>query len=230
MTEADQGLTLWVVFPAFNEETTIGAVVASVRAFYSNLVVIDDGSSDGTARAAVAAGATVLRHAVNLGQGAALQTGIAYALQRGADLVATFDADGQHQAADLPPMVQTLLRTNAEVVLGSRFLGSALGLPRSRRWLLRAAVLLAWLSDGIRLTDAHNGLRVFTRAAAQRLNITQNRMAHASEIVQQIARLRLRYVEHPVTIVYTEYSKKKGQRFFDSVNVLADLIIGRLAR
>lgn len=221
---------LWVVIPAFNEETAIAAVVASVSALYPQIVVVDDGSVDGTAKAAVDAGAIVLRHAVNLGQGAALQTGISFALARGADLIATFDADGQHQAADLPGMVETLLRTKADVVLGSRFLGKAVGLMPSRRMLLRAAVLLTRITEGIRLTDAHNGVRVFTRPAAQRLQITQNRMAHASEIIQQIARHRLRYVEHPVTVVYTEYSKKKGQRLFDSLNVLADLIVGRLAR
>ncbi len=127
-------------------------------------------------------------------------------------------------------MVDVLRRQEADVVLGSRFLGKTVGLPRSRRLLLRAAVLLTWITEGIRLTDAHNGLRVFTRAAAQRLKITQNRMAHASEIIGQIGKYRLRYIEHPVTIVYTDYSKKKGQRLFDSFNVLADLIIGRLAR
>jgi len=116
--------TLWVVIPAFNEATVIGDVISGLRARYPNVVVVDDRSEDDTTNVAVAAGAVVIRHPINLGQGAALQTGIRYALQRGADCIVTFDADGQHQVEDIGVLLDTHTRTNADVVIGSRFLGS----------------------------------------------------------------------------------------------------------
>ncbi len=220
--------TLWVVIPAFNEATVIGDVISGLRARYPNVVVVDDRSEDDTSNVAVAAGAVVIRHPINLGQGAALQTGIRYALQRGADCIVTFDADGQHQVEDIGVLLDTHTRTNADVVIGSRFLGSVKNLPTARRAILKAAVLFMRITSGVKLTDAHNGLRLLTRSAAQRLRITQNRMAHASEIVQQIHDLRLAVAEAPVTIVYTEYSLRKGQKLGNAFNILTELFVARL--
>jgi len=220
--------TLWVVIPAFNEATVIGDVISGLRARYPNVVVVDDRSEDDTTNVAVAAGAVVIRHPINLGQGAALQTGIRYALQRGADCIVTFDADGQHQVEDIGVLLDTHTRTNADVEIGSRFLGSVKNLPTARRAILKAAVLFMRITSGVKLTDAHNGLRLLTRSAAQRLRITQNRMAHASEIVQQIHDLRLAVAEAPVTIVYTEYSLRKGQKLGNAFNILTELFVARL--
>ncbi|MDK9713621.1 MAG: glycosyltransferase family 2 protein [Sulfuritalea sp.] len=218
---------LWVVIPAMNEGSCIHDVVRGVRDLYKQVVVVDDGSTDDTVTRALEAGAIVVRHPVNLGQGASIQTGIEYALEQGADLIATFDADGQHQPDDLARLVSALEPARADVALGSRFLGDAPGISLGRRALLRLAIWYTILSTGLRLTDAHNGLRVFTRAAATRIRITQNRMAHASEILEAIATLKLRFVEVPVTIKYTEYSKQKGQRGSDALKILTDLFVGR---
>ena len=144
--------------------------------------------------------------------------------------VATFDADGQHHAADLSRMIDALRSGAFDIVLGSRFLGHAESMPASRRLLLRAAVLLTRLTTGVTLTDAHNGLRVMTAVTARRLRLFQNRMAHASELVAQIGRLGLRVTEVPVTISYTRYSLEKGQRLTDSVRILVDLFAGWLLR
>jgi glycosyltransferase involved in cell wall biosynthesis len=203
--------TVIVVMAAFNETRVIGSVIRDLRQAYPNVIVVDDGSSDTTVACALESGAVILRHPVNLGQGAALQTGITYALARGGDFVVTFDADGQHACADIARMVRALIEHDAEVVLGSRFLGKAVGISTARRMLLRLAVLFTRLTTGLKVTDAHNGLRVFTRAAAHRIKITQNRMAHASELLDQIAGHQMRYVEVPVTISYTSHSTAKGQ-------------------
>ena len=219
-----------VVIPAYNEGKVVGAVVASVRAAYPLVIVVDDCSNDDTGRCAAAAGAVVLRHIVNLGQGAALQTGISYALAQGADLIVTFDADGQHRVEDIAVLMETQARTGADVVAGSRFLGTALDMPAAKRVMLKAAVQFTRLTSGLDLTDAHNGLRLFTRAAASRIRITQNRMAHASEIVDQIGALGLRMVEAPVTVIYTSYSIAKGQRLSNSISILVELLIGRLSK
>lgn len=219
---------VFIVIAAYNESRAITAVIAGLLPTYPDVVVVDDGSADDTADCALAAGATVLRHPINLGQGAALQTGIDYAVQQGARYIVTFDADGQHSADDIPRMIAALEAAKAEVALGSRFLGQAIGLDARRKWLLKAAVVFTNLTTGVRLTDAHNGLRVLTRRAAQTIRIRQNRMAHASEIVEQIGSHRIPFVEVPVTISYSEYSRAKGQRLSNSVNILLELLFERL--
>lgn len=219
-----------MVVPAFNEAAIIRQSVASLRTRFPNVVVVDDGSGDATPAEALAAGAVVLQHAVNIGQGAALQTGIDYALAQGAGFVATFDADGQHHVEDLVAMLAVLRAESLDVVLGSRFLGQAVGLSGTRRLLLKVAVLFTNLTTGLRLTDAHNGLRVMTAAAARRLQIRQEGMAHASELIAQIAQLGLRFREVPVTISYSDYSVGKGQRLSNSFGILRDLVAGWLLR
>jgi glycosyltransferase involved in cell wall biosynthesis len=222
--------SVWLVIPAFDEAAVIGDVVALARTRCPNVVVVDDCSRDATAAAALAAGAHVLRHPVNLGQGAALQTGLDYALAAGAEFLVTFDADGQHDVADLPRLLEAQRRTGADVVLGSRFLGRAEAIPAQRRLLLHAARLFTWATAGLRLTDAHNGYRLLTRRAATCIRLRQNRMAHASEIVEQIRAAGLRWTEAPVTVRYTDYSLAKGQRSSASVRIVVDLLVARLNR
>jgi len=219
---------VFAVIPAFNEGEAIRGVVAELAALGVRVVVVDDGSADDTAENARAAGATVLRHEINRGQGAALQTGISYGLERGARFVVTFDADGQHAAEDMPRLIEPLLRGEADIALGSRFLGGESSVPGSRRALLRAAVAFTLVTSGVRLTDAHNGLRAFSRRAASLLDLKLDRMAHASEIIDQIRRSGLRFVEVPVHVRYTEYSRRKGQRSLAALRIAADYLLGRL--
>src|SRR4051812_38587657 len=198
-----------VIVPAYNEEAVIGGVVRTLRTRY-RVIVVDDGSRDRTAAVAHAAGAAVLRHAINLGQGAALQTGISHALARGAGKIVTFDGDGQHDAADIDRLVAALDASGADVAVGNRFAGRSIGMPAVRRLVLIAARLFTRLTVGTTLQDPHNGLRCLTASAAARIMIRQNRMAHASELVEQFSRLRLRVVEVPSTVTYTPYSLAKG--------------------
>jgi glycosyltransferase involved in cell wall biosynthesis len=165
-----------------------------------------------------------------MGQGAALQTGITFALRNKAQFIVTFDGDGQHRPEDIPLLIQALIKHQADFALGSRFLGSALDLPPLRRAVLRLAVLFTRVTTGLKLTDAHNGLRAMTGRGAAYIRLRHNRMAHASEILDQIARSGLAYVEVPVTIVYTAYSLQKGQRISNSVSILIDLLTRRLHR
>ncbi|WP_345713455.1 glycosyltransferase family 2 protein [Kineococcus glutinatus] len=224
---AGPGAETWVVVPLYQEATVIGDVVRGLRAVFPRVVCVDDGSTDGSAAAARAAGAVVVRHCVNLGQGAALQTGFDYVLRSPATRhVVTFDADGQHRVADAAAMVERLRRGEADVVFGSRFLDSRTRLDPMRRAVLRGAVLYTNATSGVRLTDAHNGLRALSRPAVESLRITHPRMAHASEIVSQVGRSGLRWVEHPVEILYTDYSRKKGQSLLNSVNILVETLLG----
>ncbi len=222
---------VWLVVPLYNEEAVIADVIRETRKTFPNIVCVDDGSSDNSAARAEAAGAVVVHHPVNLGQGAALQTGFEYALGvPGMQYVVTFDADGQHQVADVLEMLNRMRQGDVKVVFGSRFLDDRTHASALKKLVLRLAVAYTNLTTRTRLTDAHNGLRVLDREVVSRIDITQNRMAHASELVAQIGSMRIDgarvpYAEVPVHILYTDYSKSKGQSLWNSVNILADLFL-----
>ena len=218
----------WIVMAAFNEGPVIENTIRDVRRLFANVVVVDDCSRDSTAILARRAGAHVCRHPVNLGQGAGLQTGIRYALAKGAAYIVTFDADGQHQPEDAKMMVGLLADDRCDIVLSSRFRGSAENIPRKKRWLLAAAIWFTRITTGLPVTDTHNGLRAVSRRAAQALRIRQNRMAHASEILEEIARSKLRWLEVPGTIRYTAYSINKGQKLSGAMEILKDLLFRKL--
>lgn len=214
------------MIPLFNEAPVIGSVIEELLPTFPHVVCVDDGSTDSSPQAARAAGAVVVQHPVNLGQGAALQTGFEYVLQDpGMTSVVTFDADGQHRVSDAKSMVDRAESGEADVVLGSRFLDDRTDIGRVKRVVLRTAAVQTRWSTGMHLTDAHNGLRVFKRGVVENLHLTQNRMAHASELIEVIAALKPSWTEHPVEIRYTEYSKSKGQSLLNSVNILADLLL-----
>lgn len=227
----DNSVSVWVVIAAYNEGSVIGDVVVNTATVFANIVVVDDGSDDSTAEFALAAGATVIQHPINLGQGAALQTGIDFANQQGASTIITFDADGQHRVEDAKKMVDFLAEKNLDIVCGSRFLNvRSETLPLNRKILLKAAALFTRLTTGIPVTDAHNGLRVMSRKAAKNIRITQNRMAHASEIIAQVHQKNLLFAEFPVEIIYSPYSLSKGQKLSNSINILLDLFFARIGR
>ncbi|WP_028245696.1 glycosyltransferase [Pseudoclavibacter soli] len=215
----------WLVIPLYNEGAVVGDVIKNALEVFPHIVCVDDGSADGSGDIALRAGAVVLTHPINLGQGAALQTGLTFALSydREARYFVTFDSDGQHRTEDVQRMIRRLDRDELDVVLGSRFLDEGTNMTRLKRTVLKTAVAFENFTTGLKLTDAHNGLRAFTRRGAEKIHITQNRMAHASEITSQIARAKLLYAEEPVHIQYTDYSMAKGQSVWNAVNILGDL-------
>jgi glycosyltransferase involved in cell wall biosynthesis len=225
---------VWVVIPAYNEADVIGDVIADVRSVFEHVVCVDDGSRDDTGDIALRAGAHVVPHPVNLGQGAAVQTGVEYARARpGARVFVTFDADGQHQVKDVARMVDRLAADGVDLVVGTRFAdpGIVTQTPLPKRIVLRAAAAMSRRSRALGLTDAHNGLRVFNRKVAFELNITMSGMSHASEFIALAYENRWRVTEEPVEILYTDYSKSKGQPLLNGINIVFDgLLRGRLSR
>lgn len=220
----------WVVIAAYNEAAAIQNTVEAACRVFAHVVVVDDCSSDSTSEISYNAGAHVVRHPINLGQGAALQTGIDFALSKGAQVIVTFDGDGQHSSEDALAMARHLKHRNLDVVLGSRFKGSAVGISKAKEIFLKVATVYTRWTTGLRITDTHNGLRAISASAARKMKIRQNRMAHASEILHLIASLRMRYEEYPCTIQYSKYSKKKGQRMTGALDILVDLLAGRLSK
>lgn len=218
-------MKILVIIPAKDEGTKIAEVVEEVKKFNYDVLVVDDGSRDDTAVVAQKAGAQVLRHCINRGQGAALKTGISYALGGGYEVVVFFDADGQMAAEEIGLLISTLNEKSCQVVLGSRFMGRTVDMPMDKKIVLKLALLFTRFTTGLRLTDVHNGFQVWTATALKRLQLKQDRQAYASELLQEIADKKFNYVEVPVTIRYTSYSKKKGQSIFNAFNIVWDLII-----
>ncbi|MEX1078660.1 MAG: glycosyltransferase family 2 protein [Homoserinimonas sp.] len=215
----------WVVIPMYNEATAVGKVVSDILPHFRHIVCVDDGSSDSSADAARRAGAVVVQHPINLGQGASLQTGFDFALSDPAMTeVVTFDADGQHQVTDAIGMVEKLRSEQLDVVIGSRFLDNRTELSNAKRVLLRVAAIYSRMTSGMALTDAHNGLRVLSRDLLSQVRLRQNRMAHASELIDKIGSSKVRWAEYPTHIVYTDYSRGKGQSLLNSVNILVELL------
>jgi polyprenyl-phospho-N-acetylgalactosaminyl synthase len=220
-----------IVIAAYNEEKNIANVVNSLKQEgYNNLIVVDDGSKDNTFQIAKQNGATALKHIVNRGQGAALQTGMTFALKNGADFIVHFDADGQHDSKEIKSMLMPLQSKETEITLGSRFLKKQ-KIPFTRKLMLKGGIIAVWAIHGIKLSDTHNGFRAFTKKAAKRIIITADKMEHASEILEKIKKYQIPYKEIPVTITYNEETLKngrKGQGQFDSIKILIKMIIRKI--
>lgn len=221
---------IFVIVPAYNEAKIISQTVKPLIKTGYTVVVVDDGSQDQTEQNLKGLKLYYVKHPVNLGQGAALQTGMTYALQRGAKVLVHFDSDGQHSAEDIPKLIQPILSGEAEAVLGSRFLRreDAQLIPPTRRIFLKFAVWVNALLTGVWLSDAHNGFRALAAEAAAKINLRENGFAHASEIVQQIRENKVRWVERPVSIRYNAYSLAKGQPWWNAFNIVMDLLLRRL--
>ncbi|MGC4961174.1 glycosyltransferase family 2 protein [Gordonia sp. DT218] len=224
---------VWLVIPVYNEAEVIRKVVSDAAQVFPNIVCVDDGSTDDSAAEITAAGARLVQHPVNLGQGAAIQTGVEYArVQPGARFFVTFDADGQHRVDDVVAMIERLRTEPVDIVVGTRFAeGRSESVPPLRRMALRTIVFLSPRTRRLGLTDAHNGLRAFNKTVADQLDLMMGGMSHASEFVALIDHYKWRVTEQPVTILYTEYSRAKGQSLINGVNIVADgLLHGRMRR
>ncbi|GAB3311829.1 hypothetical protein GCM10027451_24110 [Geodermatophilus aquaeductus] len=218
-----------VVVRVYNEATVVRGVIEELVQAGLAVIAVDDASTDASAREIDAAGALRVSHPVNLGAGGALQTGYEAALRfTDARYIGCFDADGQHQLSDLLSMIERI-REGYDVVMGSRFLDSRTAMSPLRRFILRVATKVMNRKSGHRLTDAHNGLRMITRDVAARIRLSHTGMAYASELEEQLTSPDLRVVEHPVHILYTDYSRAKGQPLLNSVNILADTIAHRIS-
>jgi polyprenyl-phospho-N-acetylgalactosaminyl synthase len=223
---------VWIVVPAFNEAGVIGDVITDLRSVFTNVVCVDDGSTDDTGDIALRAGAHLVRHSVNLGQGAAIQTGVEYARrQPGAQVFATFDGDGQHRVKDIITMINRLGAGDVDVVIGTRFGVGVTRPPLLKRVVLQTAARLSPRGRRLGLTDTNNGLRVFNKTVADGLDITLSGMSHAGEFIMLISENGWRVAEEPVEVLYTEYSKSKGQPLLNGVNIIFEgFLRGRTSR
>lgn len=225
------GSNIFIIIPVYNEAAVIAQTLHQVLQTGHAIIVVDDGSTDATADVVRAFPVHYLVHPVNLGQGASLQTGMDFARLQNARAVVHFDADGQHRVQDIEKLLQPVLDGDCDVTLGSRFFHKTdTKIPFSKRVFLQLARYVNWLFTGILLTDAHNGLRALNGKALEVVYFSENRMAHASEMLSIIKEKNLAYREVPVTIEYTDYSLRKGQSLWNSVNIIFDLLFKKINR
>lgn len=214
-----------VVIPAYNEEKTIVEVINKVRPLVDEIVIVDDGSSDQTVQLAEQQGVTVLRHLINRGQGAALQTGNQYALKKGGEIIVHFDADGQFLAEEIKDIVQPLEQGEAEVVFGSRFLEKKSKIPWFKKQIIIPLAHLAnKLIIGFSLTDPQSGFRALSRKATEMIQIENDGMAHCSEILYKVFKNNFKIKEVPITVIYHDF----GQRFGGGIKIIKDLFLAKL--
>ncbi len=217
----------WIVIPAYNEEKRLAGVLRALRKLTPNLVVVDDCSGDKTLSVALQFTPHVLRHPINLGAGAATQTGTDYALKNGAEFLVHFDADGQMLIRDIPAMLEPLEAGRCDVVFGSRYLSGEIYVPLIKNLFIhRPAIILNWILTGILLTDAHCGFRAFSKKGAQLCKLTLDRFAHATELMELVNMHRLNYQEVPVLIRYDHY----GQTGRAGLKILKDLLFSKLLK
>ena len=215
-------MKVFIIIPCLNESLRLPEVINSIKPF-GQIIVVDDGSWDNSYEVAKESGAIALKHLVNRGMGAALETGDRYAYQHGADIAIHFDGDGQHLAQEIPSLIDPIISGQADVVLGSRFLGKTTKTPWLKKWLIfKPLIPIHNLFLGVKLTDAHNGFRALSRQALGLINLQQDRYAHATEIIYQIKKNKLKYIEVPVTIRYYEF----GLGVRGGLQILRDLFLG----
>lgn len=221
---------VFILIPAYNEGKVIAKTIAPLFDMGYQIVVIDDCSTDDTTQVLSSYPIHYLRHSINLGQGAAIQTGIFYAQKCGAQYAVTFDADGQHNYTEIPKMLEPLEAGRADISMGSRFMkgGIAEDIAAVRKGIIKTAIIVNGVLTGLWLSDAHNGFRALNRTAIEKIRITQNRMAHATEILSLIKNAKLRYEEVPVHIVYTDYSRNKGQSNLNSIHIVLDILLNKI--
>lgn len=205
-------MNLYIIIPAFNEKQVIGRVIREIRTRgYHHVVVVDDGSTDGTGEEARRAGATVvLRHRLNRGKGAAVKTGMEAAKRLGADSVITFDGDGQHDAKDIA-LIEEKISSGYDVVLGSRFLQHQ-NVPFYKRVGNMMANLITFVSFGIWVTDSQSGLRGYTMHACASISTQNDRYEIESEALREVKHKKLKYIEIPMHARYSRYSQQKKYR------------------
>jgi glycosyltransferase involved in cell wall biosynthesis len=191
-----------VVIPAFQAAATIGDVVARTRAAVptAEVIVVDDGSSDGTGEEGRGRGATLVTHPRNRGKGVALRAGIAKACALGAAVIVTVDADGQHPPAEIPRLIQPILEHRADVVLGARKRDA--GMPLSRRFTNWLSATLASRIGGQRLNDAQTGFRAFTREVAERIRPVGDRYEYEANFLLDAMRAGYRVTSIEVPTIY----------------------------
>ncbi|MEK7153899.1 MAG: glycosyltransferase family 2 protein [Patescibacteria group bacterium] len=222
-----------LIIPAYNEGSVIGGVVSKLKntfkssGYTHHIIVVDDGSKDNTAAEAAASGAQVISHILNSGSGGATATGLSYAQQKGYDIAATLDADGQHDPTDVLKGIRLMEEGGFELLIGSRLIKNE-GMSKTKRLGNKGLSLITYLLFGVNVTDSQSGLRIFSKKALNELKWKTSGYEFCSEMLWRAKQQKLRIGEYPIKAIYTDYSKAKGQNNWNALNIIKSLLRRRI--
>ncbi len=223
-----------IIIPAFNEEETIGDVILSIKkelkksSFDAEVIVVNDASRDTTSQIASEKGALVINHILNSGSGGATATGLSYAEQNGFDIAATMDADGQHSPKDVLKGIEEITRRKHDLLIGSRLINSE-GMSKVKVLGNKGLSFITYLLFRVNSTDSQSGLRIFSKRALEELQWETQGYEFCSEMLWRAKQIGLKISEYPITAIYTEYSKRKGQNNWNGINIVKSLLKHRIA-
>ena len=214
-----------VLLPAFNEEQVIGNVLSDIqKEGYENICVIDDGSSDRTYEIAQSHGVNVLRHPINRGAGAAMQTGIEYVKMTNGQYLLCMDSDGQHAPDDITALINKMYESKADIVIGNRFMSDANDIPETRKFYNSIANIFTNVLCKNNYSDTQSGFRLLNRKAIETLNLGSRGFGFCSEMIILGEQIGLKIEQVPIKVVYTKYSMNKGQNFLEGVRTAKDIL------
>jgi glycosyltransferase involved in cell wall biosynthesis len=191
--------------PAFNEEKNIASIITQLKKKYTLIIVCDDGSSDLTSEIAKEMGAIVVRHNTNLGYGAAIRSLFLKANELNCDILVTFDSDGQHKISDIENVIKPIQNKEANIVIGSRFLGNVEGnLPTYRKLGIKAITNLVNSNTGNKITDSQSGFRGYDKKTLEKIVPSDSGMGVSTEILIKANKQNFKIIETPITILYKE--------------------------
>lgn len=217
------------IIPAYNEVTRIGSVIRSVAQYTDGVIVVSDGSTDDTATVARSEGARVVIHALNCGAGAATMTGLETARRMGYEVAITIDADGQHNGADIPRLLEAMQTNGADLVIANRF-GRKNKIPFVRRIANSLGNFITFLTTGIYLPDTQCGFKIFGPKALQEVDLKMSGFEFCTEVIREAARYRWKIVSIPSKVVYSEYTLAKGQSFASGLRTAAKILLRTFLR
>lgn len=215
---------VYILIPLFNEAEVIESVIKKLSVNFQNIVVVNDGSTDRSFDILKNLDVHLINHPINMGQGSAISSGFHYIYESDAEALITFDADGQHSVEDAEIFANAILDTDDEVIFGSRFIKHAKNIPFIKRYVLILATKITNYFSKMHLTDTHNGMKAIKKESLSKINIQINGYAFESEFIKCISKKKLKYSELPTNIIYTEYSKLKGQSLMNGFIILEDLM------
>ncbi|MFH1890161.1 MAG: glycosyltransferase family 2 protein [Candidatus Kuenenbacteria bacterium] len=223
-------MKIFAVLPVYNENPEkLSQLLEKLKNFVDEVVVVDDGSKTVISNQLTGnkGKIVILRHQINRGQGAALQTGTDYAIREGADIIVHLDSDGQHRPEDIPALIRPIQEDKVDFVFGSKFLGQYNKIPWTKKYIIvPIARIINYIFTGLELSDAHNGMRAFSAKVAHEVYIAQDKMAHNTEYSYLVKKNNIKYTEVPVKVIYHEY----GQGIGGGVRILKELVMGKILK
>ncbi len=217
---------IWILIPCFNESRVITQTITELSKYFENILVVDDGSTDNTSNLLKSLNVTVLQHPINLGQGAAVSSGFEFiSTIDNSKAVITFDADGQHSVNDALAFANEIISSSEEIIFGSRFIHHEKNIPFTKRLVLKMVTKISNFILKMNLSDTHNGLKAFKIDVLDKIKLKTSNYAFESELLAIVSKLGISYRELPSDIIYTEYSKTKGQSLRNGMRILESLVI-----